>query len=303
MFYLLIIEIKKFLSFPYKFKFPVISVGNITTGGTGKTTLIKVLIEKYLSLNKKIVIVTSKAVQRDEAIMLQKNFPNIFIIKSKNEFEIAEFTEKINPDIAIIDDGFHCCNIKKNLEILVIDSCSPFDNQLVIPSGFLREPLRNIKRADIFFINNTSMINLKKRIKIENKIKKFKKPIFYMDYKIKKILNLNKETIPVEQLKNKKIVAFSGIGNPFGFFFLLLNTFPKKIYGIIFPDHFSYTYFDLQEIKNIFLKHKSDFLITTEKDVVKIEKKYFQDIPFYFLEIEPIIENKGMFDKILDKIL
>jgi len=304
--YLGIVEIKRIVSKKFKLSCHVISVGNITMGGTGKTTVVKFLAERFLSLGKKVAIITSgiggdrsfiygkgedlrknKDVG-DEVLLLSNNLPHVYIVKGKNKLKLVHFAEKeISPDIIIIDDGFHCYGIEKSLDIVVIDGTRK-PGKLVLPSGILREPFKNLKRADFFILNHA---NLMENNDIEKRLEKFKKKIFYMWYRIGEIKNLNGKRISPSEIKGKRVVAFAGIGNPFSFFSLILKLKPEIVYGIPFPDHFKYKYRDYKEIKKIFFTTSSHFILTTEKDIYKLEN--FQDIEnLYFVKIEPVIDER-----------
>ena len=323
--YLLIVNLKRLFFHPCKFDFPVVSVGNITAGGTGKTTLVMYLAEKFCLMNKKVAIVMSGVGTRkdiktgqgldikdsvsdfgDEAVLIGRNLPGVFIVKGANKLKLIDFAaDRIKPDILLIDDGFHCYNVKKDMEFLLLNAYSPFDNGLVIPSGALREPVGSIRRADVFVINHRAMTD---KIKLENllhKVKKFGKPVFFMDYKIEKVMNSKGVVLKPEDIKGKKIVAFAGIGAPFSFFHILHDLLPETIYGIPFPDHFSYSHIDSSQIKKVFFNCRADYLLTTEKDISKVGK-YFDDLPLYFLKISSnISEIPGQtqnFDEILSGI-
>jgi len=108
-----------------------------------------------------------------------------------------------------------------------------------------------------------------------------------------------------ESIKGEKIIAFAGIGAPFSFFHILRELLPETVYGIPFPDHFSYSCIDSAQIKKVFFDRRADYLITTEKDISKVGK-YFNDLPLYFLKINAdISEIPGQaqnFDEILNRI-
>lgn len=279
----------------------VISVGNIIVGGTGKTTLIKYILQKIPHKKKVCLICRGYGKEKDEILLIKKNFPTVFISEDKNLNGIKKIEN--NFDLILIDDGFHCLWIKKELDILLIDCSNPFDNNLLIPSGFLREPKSSIKRCDVIILTHPHMVNYNKKMEILDYLKKFKKPIFFMKFKSKNIEN-DDGIISYEELKDKILVAFTGIGNPFNFFYLLLETNPKKIFCIPYPDHYSYKKYDMEEIEEIAEKNNADFIITTEKDYIKV-KNFNVEIPLFFLNFEIEIEktNKIAFDRYIEKIV
>ncbi|MCM8803873.1 MAG: tetraacyldisaccharide 4'-kinase [Candidatus Omnitrophica bacterium] len=298
--YFLFITLKKIFAKKNIVKAKIISVGNIIVGGTGKTTLIKYILNK-ISYEKKIcVIYKGYGKEKDEIILIRRNFPNVSISEDKNLNGIKKIEKEF--DLILIDDGFHCLWIKKDLDILLIDCSNPFDNNLLIPSGFLREPISSIKRCDIIILTHTHMVDYDKKMEILNYLKVFKKPIFFMNFKLKNIEN-EKGKFSYENFKNKTLVAFSGIGNPFNFYFLLLKTEPKRIYCIPYPDHYSYKKYDIEEIEKIYEKNSADFIVTTEKDYVKVKNFNIKN-PLFFLNFDVEIEktNDTDFDRYIKKL-
>ncbi|MGC8976838.1 MAG: tetraacyldisaccharide 4'-kinase [Candidatus Ratteibacteria bacterium] len=299
--YFLFITIKKIFTRKNRVKCKVISVGNILVGGTGKTTLIKYILQKIPCKKKVCLVSKGYGIKKDEILLMKRNFPSLFINEDKSLKGIKKVENQF--DLILIDDGFHCLWIKKDIDILLIDFSNPFDNNLLIPAGFLREPKTEIKRCDVIILTHPHMVDLKKRNEILNFIKRYKKPVFLMKFILKNIENKT-GFFPCEILKNKILVAFSGIGNPFNFFYLLLEVNPEKIYCIPFPDHYPYKEADLKDIEFIAKEKNADYIITTEKDYVKI--KYFDfKIPLFFLNIDVLIEKTdGIdFDSLIEKII
>lgn len=304
-FYLLVILLKKSTVSPRRFPFSVVSVGNITAGGTGKTPLV-MEIAKRLNTPKNKVAVGSSLVRSktsDEIRMMERKLPGV-VLTGKTIRDIEKLIGKT--DLLILDDGFHCRYIHKDVNLLVLDSSNPFDNHLLIPSGLLREPKGFMKQADAFILTHTYMLSMQDTKKLLSYLKTFNKPLFFMDYEIKGLKNVYGEISPTV-IRNKDLVAFAGIGNPMNFFYLLLGLEPKRMEGIIYPDHFHYRERDINEICYLYLKKKPDYIVTTEKDYVKIKSRHPEDLPLFYLEISPVIQNaeagKKDFDTLLTEML
>ena len=261
-----------------KFSIPVICVGNIYVGGTGKTPLTSEIFKIIKSSEKNPGFVKkSYSYLLDEITMLKK-IGKVFYDKNRT-YAIRKLILE-GYDVAVLDDGFQDFTIKKDFSILCFNSKQLIGNGLVIPSGPLRENFNSILRANCIVINGD------KNLEFENKIKKtFKKEIkiFYSKYKIKNI----------ENLQNKEIIAFAGIGNPSNFFDLLKenNINLKKTYS--FPDHHNYSEKDFDRI----VGDKSRKIVTTEKDYYRIHDNQKQNI--YCVKVELEIENE---DKLKDLI-
>ena len=248
---------------------PVICVGNIYLGGMGKTPLtIEIfLILKNLSRNPVFIRKQYNSFQ-DEVNLLKERGP---VYQNKKRLLAVQEAVHNKADVAILDDGFQDFSISKNLSIICFNEKLWIGNGLTIPSGPLREELSALKRADCVIINGN------KNIIIEKEIFKQKKEIkiFYTSYKPK---NIN-------EYKNKKVIAFAGIGNPENFFKLLRNNNINIIEKIKFPDHYNYSE---KELKNLINKAKNNnaILLTTEKDYYRINKNYKENINYLKIDVE-----------------
>jgi tetraacyldisaccharide 4'-kinase len=289
-----------------RFSIPIISIGNLTWGGTGKTTLSLEIACILKKLGANPCIIYHGGGVKDEIRLLRKNLPSISIYQSKNRKKIIEkIVKEKSVDCTILDDGFQQWEIVKDLEILCLNSSYPFGNGYLIPRGELREPKSAIKRANLIFLNkcfNTDKIKyLKEKIREYNK----KAPIIITEYRIKEIYSPSekKSYKGIEVLKNRKGFLFTGVGDPLSVLELLSK---EKIYinnYSFFPDHYRYKLKNLIKIgKNA--RINCDFLITTEKDFLRSERiidVYLKNFyfPFYviriklnYLENEKILYNR-----------
>ena len=266
-----------------KFNIPVICVGNIYLGGTGKTPLVKEIFKIFKSFGKNPAFVKKYYDYLEDEILMLEEVGKTFSTKKREEG--IRNLEENNNDLAILDDGFQDFSIKKDFSILCFTQNQWIGNGLLIPSGPLRERLESIKRADCIIINGNKDENIEKQI---NKIKQSK--IFYTKYKPKDI----------NKFKDKKIFAFTGIGNPFNFFELLKKNNLQVLDHKSFPDHYNYSMEDLEKLK--FIANELDaILITTEKDYFRINKNLRKNIEKFDIDLE--IENKDEFIKLIKKII
>ena len=269
--FLFVSSLTKFLKIKNKFSIPIICVGNIYIGGTGKTPLALEIFEIIKSIGKNPAFVKKGYdYLYDEIQMLEKKGKTYL---NKNRKEAINSLISDNYDVAILDDGFQDLSIEKDFSILCFNSRQLLGNGFLIPSGPLRENLNSIKRADCILINGN------RNIDFENKISKINKSvkIFYSKYRIKN----------EENFKNKEIIAFAGIGNPENFFHLLKenNINIKKTYS--FPDHYSYSENDFNKI----IENENIKFVTTEKDYLRMNNEQKQRCDFVKIELE--IENKN----------
>ena len=281
----IILHIKSSIAKEHGFSVPIICVGNIYLGGTGKTPLSIKISELLENIKKKPAIIKKKyANQIDEVSLINKKTNNLFTDKSrKNAIEKAI---KNSFDVVILDDGFQDYTIKKDMNILCFNERQLAGNEFTIPSGPLRESLTAIKKAKIIFINGKYNKEFEKKIKnISANI-----IIFYSKY------------IPSNSkfFNNKNLLAFAGIGNPNNFFNLLSEYNLNVVKEISFPDHYKYSKKDMNHIFNIAKKNNLE-LITTEKDFNRLKILGYHDINYLSLQLE--IKNENSFIEELKKCI
>ncbi len=268
----------------------VISIGNITTGGVGKTPITLEIAKYFLSLNKKVAILSrgygakinnktpniisegsgalyqaSKA--GDEPVWLADNCKGAYVVTCSSRIKAEKYIkEKYNPDIIILDDGFQHRKMNRDLDIVLIDAKNKFGNGYVLPAGPLREDLSNLSRADKLVIVNKNY-DSKNALKYCDYIKKhFKKPT----YLCKIVPDYAYNILTGEQLpKDSRIMAFSAIGQPEGFYEFLKTDY-KLIAVLEFEDHHTYENDDISKIIHYAQEENIDCIVTTEKDAVKI---------------------------------
>mgnify|MGYP001197710116 FL=1 len=275
----------RILKIQKKFPIPIICVGNIYVGGTGKTPLTKEIFQITKSLGKNPAFIKKYYSYLDDEInMLQKTGKTFFLNRRKDSIEALI---KNGYNLAILDDGFQDLSIYKNFNIVCFNQKQWTGNHFVIPAGPLREKLSALKRADCILINGN------KDTKIENQIYKVNKSakIFYSKYK----------ALDIDRFKEKKICAFAGIGNPSNFFELLKENNLNLVNKFSFSDHHDYSY---TEIENMVKKFNDCILLTTEKDYCRIPlDSILKGFKIEYLKIRLEIENKDNFIKLIkDKI-
>mgnify|MGYP001451310796 CR=1 FL=1 len=276
--------IKRYLSTTNQFSIPIICVGNIYVGGTGKTPLCIEIFSILKNLNMNPVFIRKKYSSFKDEVNLQKQTGKVYENKKRSVAIKDAIKNKAN--IAILDDGFQDFSISKDLSIICFNEKQWIGNGLVIPSGPLRESLSSLKRAHIVIINGN------KNSFIENEIIKQNKniKIYYSSFVPKNI----------DHFKNKNITAFAGIGNPENFFDLLENENINIVKKIKFPDHYNYSEKDLINLINNAKKINS-ILLTTEKDYFRISEVHKEKISC--LKVSVKIENKDEFVNEIKKFI
>ncbi len=310
--YYLVLKIIRTYRFQRKLKIniPVISVGNIVWGGTGKTPVVIYLAEKIKDYGKKVAIVHHGSKFGDEAELLKGRLPEVEIFHSISKKEaVLKIGEKNDISVVIIDDGFQNWGIHRDLDIVVMDCNVPFGNGYFIPRGNLREEPASIARADLIVINKiTPGKNLDK---VESQIRKYNSwaDIVYCCYEIEKIMAVNSNQIlSPSLLSGKKVALITAIAQPDYFEHIVKKAGAQIIHRFFYPDHYIYT---RQDIKNISkeLDSRIQLVLTTEKDREKLRKivSYWEKIislPLYIVGINlKVIENEQALDRRLRFLL
>ena len=269
----LVIFLKKKFTKTVNFKIPIVCIGNVYVGGTGKTPL-SILVSKELSkIGKKPVIIRKYYKEhKDEHALIRENLNNLIL--NLNRTDAIQEAQNKNFDTAILDDGFQDFKIKKDLSIICFNS--NFEgNGFVIPAGPLRENLNSIKNAQIIVINGYKNLKFEKKIlEINNNI-----DIYYSKYK----------AINYAKFSQKELLVITGIGNPENFLELLNSHKLKIAKKYIFPDHYTFSKEELNNFKSEAKKNGYQ-IICTEKDYHRIKKYSVDEIDF--LRVELVLEKK-----------
>ena len=273
------IILKKTFIQKVKFNIPVICVGNIFIGGTGKTPL-SIHIAKKLSENGKNPAIVRKYYKShiDEHKMILSYY-NKLILNLNRSKGIYEALEK-GYDAVILDDGFQDYKIKKNLSIICFNSNQLIGNGYLFPSGPLRESLGSLRNANILIINGDRSLDFEQKIlKIQKDLK-----IYYSNYK----------PLNIQEFENKKLLVISGIGNPENFFKILIDNQMNIQKKMVYPDHYEFTKNEM--LKIIEYAKKKDFqIVMTEKDYYKIKDFSLENIKYLKVKLE--IEKEEEFIK------
>ncbi len=311
---------------------PVVSIGNLTVGGTGKTPLVDWVVKYYLSIGCTPAIVSrgyrreSKGVQLvsdgqkillgsreagDETAMLAWNNPNAIVMVAKKRkdaisYIVNRFAKRL-PSVIILDDAFQHRQIHRDLNIALINASEPFFKAKMLPEGRLREPLKNLKRANLIMLNKIS--DPKKADAIEKKVEKTGLPVIKSRLKTAELVCVSGAFTTSEEARSMKEInafAFAGIASPESFLDSLKQEGVSIAAHRFFHDHAPYSIKKLQAIRRE-AEAKGLSLITTEKDYFRIlgHPELIRIItarPCYYLKIETdIIEGKETLQQMLRK--
>lgn len=291
---------------------PVISIGNITTGGTGKTPLVVWIVRHLTKQHYSAAILTrgykSSFGVSDEATLLAQTCPGTPVIINPNRIKGAKLAISQGANILVMDDGFQHRRLTRDLDILTIDATEPFGFGKILPAGLLRESLKEIRRADAVVITRADQCNPEKIDNIKQTIKKYNSdmPIACTIHRPKSFQTASGKKIIPEEIKGKKIFAYCGIGNPNAFLNTLNNLGVHLVGKQIFSDHYHYSKENILEIYKNSLQADAELIVTTEKDWMKNRKLLRRDEISYFaylvVELE-FIEGESIITALIDRII
>jgi tetraacyldisaccharide 4'-kinase len=293
-------------------RFPgfVISIGNLTWGGTGKTAL-TLQLASFLINQKYRVAIVSRGYRRstrglkvvsdgsgpeckwkecgDEPFLLASKLPGATVLVAKRRIEALSYFETARVDVILLDDAFQHRKIARDLDLVLVDASENITTQRVIPFGKLREEPQSIHRADAVILTHQSEAHPETtRWFVENT----KKSVFHADYVAE----------DPDLIRGKKIGAFCGIGAPQHFFQMLKQNGADVVASKSFPDHHRFSTQEIEKIRDVSLKNGAEFFVTTEKDAVRLDSSVHDPL----LKVIPVklqIEEEKLFYDFLMKKL
>lgn len=273
---------------------PVISVGNLTLGGTGKTPLVAWLAQWFAQHNKKPAVISrgykaETGQLSDEAAELKIRLPTVPHFANKRRIIAAENAVAKGSDILVLDDGFQHRQIERDINLVTIDATDPFGCNRLFPRGLLREHLGGLNRADALILTRMDQVSTKTRNEIRERCFQFagskNKPWIETEHKPLNIRFIDGTVQPLKTLQHKRILALSAIGNPAAFHTTLKTLGHEPVATITFPDHHTYTTDNIHHISEKAETVGAEIVVTTLKDLVKLPAADFRGRPLCALEI------------------
>lgn len=315
----------------------VISVGNVTVGGTGKTPIVETFARSLQQKGRKVAILSRgykskktplwekllKKEERlprvvsdgkrlllnsdlagDEPYMLASNLPEVVVLVDKDRVKAGKYAiKKFGCDTLVLDDGFQYLKLQHRLDIVLVDYTNPFGYSRVLPRGLLREPMRNLKRAGFIFITKCppeGAPELKAKLRELNR----NAEISECRHSTKYLENLyTRERVELRFLNGRKVSSVSGIAVPEGFETGLRGLGAEIVHSARYADHHRYTQQEIIETINHAVESGAEMIITTEKDAVRFPLIERCDLPVLFLRVEiEMLSGAEAFEQWIDRI-
>jgi tetraacyldisaccharide 4'-kinase len=285
----------------------VISVGNLTVGGTGKTPMVIWLAEKFLADGKRVAILSrgyrgANGTSDEIELMKFRLQGRVSFGVGKNRFaEGLRLESRQSIDVFLLDDGFQHLQLARDLNILLMDASRPLAGEFLLPAGRLREPIAAMSRANVIIFTRAETAS--GTLEAIRKLDRY--PVFAASTRLLGFRRFGGESAPVsaDEIGAGPFFAFCGLGNPDAFF-RDLGSWGLAICGqAIFPDHHLYTQQDFLEIMRAGKRAGANVFVTTEKDAQNLGGLTFEEAPVYVAVIDVIVTPEADFRNVLDQTL
>ena len=314
----------------------VISIGNVTAGGTGKTPVTEIFARTLAAEGRKVAILSrgyrrkeapwwqrlftqviekplvvsdgrrvllDSATGGDEPYMLASNLPGVAVVVDRNRVKAGRYAvNRLGCDTLILDDGFQYQKLKHSIEVVLVDSTNPFGNGNMLPRGILREPVRNLRRADIIFLTKCrgDVSAVKEEIRRYNTTAE----IVECNHTPKVMKDVwSREEFPLDWLRDKTVCTLSGIASPKGFENSLRHLGAKVVWCERYADHHRYDASEVLYALNRTADMGADALVTTEKDAVRFPRLETAPVKCLYLRIAiEILVGGESFTQLINRI-
>lgn len=271
---------------------PVVSVGNLTLGGTGKTPLVEWIARTLRQQQVRVSIISrgygaAEGQANDEALELELALPDVPHLQNPNRVEATEIAvEELATQLIVLDDGFQHRRLARDLDLVLLDATEPFGFEHVFPRGTLREPIAGLSRADVVVLSRADMIDVEQRVALKRRVLELAPQAAWCEvvHRPMRLVNVGSEQRDCEQLCGRQIAAFCGIGNPRGFRHTLESLGGEVAHWKEFPDHYQYSRDDVAQL--VEWATGAEIVLCTRKDLVKLQLEKLGQVSLWAVNVE-----------------
>lgn len=273
---------------------PVISVGNITLGGTGKTPMVEWLARWYRARQVRVALVSrgygaESGGANDEALELEERLPDVPHVQDADRVAAAKLAiEEFESQLVLLDDAFQHRRLARDLDIVLIDALEPFGYEHVFPRGTLREPLSGLRRAQVVALSRADLVSPAERDAIQARVRRYTSQAAWIEieHRPRWLVGADGRQQAVETLAGRRVAAFCGIGNPAGFRQTLARLGAELAELREFADHHAYSREDVARLEQWVELLGVEIVVCTAKDLVKLRLNRIAGRPLWALAIE-----------------
>lgn len=278
---------------------PVVSVGNLTAGGTGKTPCVAYVARYYRGLDRRVAILSrgygGAGGRNDEALVLEEELPDVPHLQGADRVALAATAvEELESEVLVLDDGFQHRRLARDLDLVLVDATAPWGHGYLLPRGLLREPASALGRAGVVLLTRCDQVPVEQRERLRQIIGRLapNAPVIETSHRPVELLNSDGTIAPLELLRERPIAAFCGIGNPEAFHRTLFDLGADVTDFRVYPDHHAYTRADVEElVRWAGTLPAGAAVVTTQKDLVKLRLSQLGDRPLWCLRIRLQVES------------
>lgn len=271
---------------------PVISVGNVTLGGTGKTPMVEWLARWFRDRDVRVCLLSRGYGQagsvNDEGLVLEENLPDVPHLQGPDRVNLAAIAvEELETQLILLDDGFQHRRLARDLDVVLLDALDPFGLGRLFPRGLLREPVGSLRRADVVVVSRADLVSDERRRWIRDQVARRAGaiPVLESRHAPRDLVDGDGGAEPLGDLSGSRVAAFCGVGNPEGFRGTLAGLGVDLVDLRVFPDHHPYAAGDVAELERWTEELRPDLVLTTQKDLVKLRVSNLGGTPLRALRI------------------
>ncbi len=273
---------------------PVISIGNLTTGGTGKTPCVEYVAAFYRRLDLRVAILSrgygGDGGPNDEALLLEENLPDVPHLQGADRVALAHVAaEELDSEVLVLDDGFQHRRLGRSLDLVLIDATDPWGLGHLFPRGLLREPLAGLRRAGVVLLTRCDQVTPEELTRIRQRVARLapRAPVVETTHRPAHWVNADGATLPAEAFRGRPVAAVCGIGNPEAFGATLAGLGAAVADLKVYPDHHGYTRDDVEALRRWARQLATDcVIVTTQKDLVKLRLTHLGGRELWALRIQ-----------------
>jgi tetraacyldisaccharide 4'-kinase len=290
---------------------PVVSVGNLTVGGTGKTPCVEYIARRYRAWDLRVTILSrgygSHEGPNDEALVLEENLPDVPHLQGPDRVALARIAvEELESEVLVLDDGFQHRRLARNLDVVLLDATEPWGHGYLLPRGLLRESPRGLRRADLIVLTRCDQVAGEAIERLRHQVGRWAPgvPVLLASHRPAEWINAEQRTQALAVLQGTPAAAFCGLGNPEAFRRTLLDLGVMVGAFRVFPDHHAYTRTDVEDLRNWARQEATaGVVVTTQKDLVKLRLTHLGERELWALRIALGVEGQDMLDRKLKEAL
>jgi tetraacyldisaccharide 4'-kinase len=267
---------------------PVISIGNLTLGGTGKTPCVEYVARFFSERGKRVAILSrgyGAQGRNDEAMLLDENLPGVPHLQGPDRATLAtEAIEQHGAEVLVLDDGFQHRRLARDLDIVLVDATDPWGGGHLFPRGLLREPPAALRRADLVMLTRCDLVSAEERAELRNTLARIAPGMGIVEASHRALGLMNgARRGDIGRLRGKPVAAFCGVGNPSAFRRTLENLGLGVVAFRSFPDHHPYSAADVDDLRT--WAENQSIVVTTQKDVVKLPPEALGSVELWALRV------------------